>query len=276
MEIVDDYATWLRSWGASEETVRARCTVARGRLREWGGPHGFTPENVQAWLARPDLARWSRATYHAHLTDLCAWLTAAGHLAANPMESVRKPGRPKSLPRPLTEVEVARVLSAATGRQRTWILLGIHAGLRAHEIAKLRGEDVSPDGIYVEGKGGVRESLPIHADVRREARGYPQRGWWFPSARVPGRPVSAATVTNYTSRFFRELGIDGSIHRCRHVFGTRLLRGGANIRTVQKLMRHANLATTATYTAVDEDEMRAAIHLLPSASQDDDLLGDVG
>ncbi len=61
------------------------------------------------------------------------------------------------------------------------------------------------------------------------------------------------------SQVFDALGIEGSIHRCRHVFGTRLLRQGVHIRTVQKLMRHASLSTTANYTAVDEDELRAAI-----------------
>ena len=63
-------------------------------------------------------------------------------------------------------------------------------------------------------------------------------------------------------KLFTALGISGSIHRVRHVYGTRLLRAGVNIRVVQKLMRHSSLATTATYTAVDESEMRSAIETL--------------
>jgi integrase len=253
------YTAWLRSWGASEETVKARESVARGRLREWGRD-GFTVENAQTWLGRPNLARWSRATYHAHLSDFCAWLVATGRIEFNPMEEMRKPGRPQSLPRPLSEPEVARVLAAAHGRQRDWIMLALLSGLRAHEIAKLRGEDVTVDGIYVEGKGGTRASIPTHPDLWEIAQRYPRSGWWFPSAKVPGEHIAASTVSNYTGRFFRSLGISGSIHRCRHVYGTRLLRAkDTNIRTVQKLMRHANLDTTAAYTAVDEDELRSAI-----------------
>lgn len=263
--IVTDYEAWLRSWGASESTVRTRCKIARGRLAEWGGPAGFTVENVQAWLGRPDLAKWTRSTYNTHLRELCKWLVAAGHLAADPMEDVRRPGRPSSLPRPLSEAEVARVLKVARGRQRTWIILGLHAGLRAHEIARIRGEHVTAEGIYVQGKGGKREHLPIHPDIWAEAQRYPHHGWWFESARVPGSPILPDTVTNYTSKLFLELGIAGSIHRCRHTYGTRLLRAGVNIRKVQKLMRHSSLETTATYTAVDEDELRAAVALLPSA-----------
>lgn len=261
---LDEYETWLRSWGASDDTVRGRVSVARGRIDAWG-LDGFTPDNIQRWLARPNLARWSRSTYHGHLTDFCSWLVATGRLEADPMEGVRKPRRPKSLPRPLSEAEVAKVLLAAAGRQRDWILLALLAGLRAHEIAKIRGEDVTVEHIYVDGKGGVRAELPTHPDLWATAQTYPRSGWWFPSAKVPGEPIAGATVSNYTGQFFRSLGISGSIHRCRHVYGTRLLRSGVNIRTVQKLMRHASLETTATYTAVDEDELRNAIGRLTAS-----------
>lgn len=262
-EVVEDYVRWMRSWGASEDTIRARRTVARGRLREWGGLAGFTPDNVERWLGR-EMSAWSRSTYHAHLSDFCAWLAASGRIEADPMPSIRKPPRPHSLPRPLSDAEVERALSAATGRQLTWLLLGLNAGLRAHEIAKLRGEDVSARGIYVEGKGGKRAHLPMHPDIWTDAQGYPERGWWFPSARVPGRSITANTVTNYTSRFFGSLGIAGSIHRTRHTYGTTLLRNGVHIRDVQRLMRHSDLSTTAAYTAVDEDQLQAAVNRLPS------------
>lgn len=259
-QIEADYAAWMRSWGASPQTIRARRVVAAGRLREWG-LDGFTPENARAWLGRDGLSRWTRATYHAHLSDFCAWLAACELIADNPMEDMRKPGRPHSLPRPLTEADVDRVLEAAKGRTRDWIMLALYAGLRAHEVAKIRGEDVTPDSIYVEGKGGVRASLPTHPELWSMALRYPQRGWWFPSVQTGGH-ISAATVSNYVGELFRSLGISGSIHRCRHVYGTRLLRAGVNVRQVQKLMRHASLDTTAVYTAVDEDELRAAINLL--------------
>jgi site-specific recombinase XerD len=58
------------------------------------------------------------------------------------------------------------------------------------------------------------------------------------------------------------LGIEGSTHRCRHVYATRLLRSGANVTGVQRLMRHGSLETTAAYTAVDEGELRGAVKLL--------------
>jgi integrase/recombinase XerD len=264
-DVLDEYARWMRSWGASESTVRQRLICVSARLKEWG-VDGFTEHNIEGFLGRPELAQWSRATYHAHLKSFCDWLEATGRVTGNPMASMRKGKRPPPSPRPLSEAEVNLVLERASGRERDWFLLALHAGLRAHEIAKIRGQDVSPDGIYVEGKGGSRYTLPTHDDLWAMAQRYPRAGYWFPSRKGTSGHVTAATVTNRVSELFKTLGIGGSVHRARHTYGTRLLRAGVNIRKVQKLMRHMNLETTATYTAVDEDELRAAINLLPSAS----------
>lgn len=258
--VIAAYERWLRSW-ASPPTTRARVLIARSRLKAWGSVENITPDRIQEWLGGPELkSGWSRSTYHAHMTDFCKWLVATHRLADNPMTYVRKGKRPRSQPRPLSEADVARVLAVAEGRQRDWLLLALLAGLRAHEIAKIRGEDVTSDGIYVEGKGGTKATIPLHPDLAKVAARYPHTGYWFLNRN--GNHITSATVTNYTSILFRSLGITGSIHRCRHVYGTRLLRSGTNIRTVQKLMRHSNLDTTAAYTAVDEDELRAAINLL--------------
>jgi integrase/recombinase XerD len=226
---------------------------------EWGAD--FTVENIQAFLGRPELGPWSRATYYAHLKDFCAWLASNHYLPEDPMPQIRPPGRPKSEPRPLSETEVALVLEAADGRLRDWLLLALLAGLRVHEIAKLRGEDITDNGLYVMGKGAKGVTLPVHEDLRALAERYPRRGYWFPSPQ--GGHLGAETISGAVSRFFDELGIEGSIHRARHTYATRLLRAGNNLRVVQKLMRHANLQTTAGYTAVDEDELAAAIASLP-------------
>ena len=233
--------------------------VATVLLREFGAD-GLTADNLQTWLGRPDLSRWSRATYFSNLKDFCTWLHASGRISSNPADELKSPTRPKSLPRPLSEAEAELVLANVTGRTRDWILLAMLAGLRAHEIAKIRGEDVTAEGIYVEGKGGTRASIPTHPELWLMAQRYPRKGYWFPG-RFEGA-INRTTISTQVGNEFRELGISGSIHRCRHVYGTRLLRAGVNIRTVQQLMRHASLQTTANYTAVSEDEMRAAIHTL--------------
>lgn len=263
--VADEYERFLHLCRHAEPTVKVRVNLARSRLAEWGLT-GFTSDGIFEWLGRPGLSDWTRATYYANLKDLCSFLVAAGHLDASPMEDglLHKPKRPRSLPRPLTAEQLGRVLAAAEGRVRDWVVLALLAGLRVHEIAKLRGEDVSPDGIFVKGKGGVEAVLPCHSDLWAMAQRYPRRGWWFPSP--AGGHLEPDTITAHVSLLFRQLGIAGSIHRLRHTYATGLLRSGVNVRVVQQLMRHGSLETTALYTAVDEEEKRAAIDLLPTTA----------
>jgi site-specific recombinase XerD len=257
-ELLEDYGRWMRSWGAAESTVRQRCAFAGGRLEEWAAP---TVEKIQAFLGRPEISKWSRATYYAHLKSFCEWLEAVGYLSSNPMDEIRRPPCPTSVPHPLSEHEVTQVLAVAEGRTRDWIEIALMAGLRVHEIAKIRGEDVDEDGLRVQGKGGKTATLPVHPDLWQIAQRYPRTGYWFPSPQ--GGHLAADTITCRVSNLFTSLGIHGSIHRARHTYATRLLRAGVNIRVVQKLMRHSSIQTTAGYTAVDEAELSDAIRLLP-------------
>lgn len=260
--VVEEYAQWMHSWAASEKTIHARVTLAKARIAAWG-LDGFTPAHVQEFLgSNPAWSKWTRSTYHAHLKSFCEFLVAGGYLEESPMDDVRKARRPASAPRPLPEEDLARVIDAADGRTLDWILLALDEGLRAHEIAKLRGEHVSMTGLYVLGKGGKEATLPTHPDVWAMSSRYPRQGYWFPSPY--GGHIKADTVSGIVSELFTSLGIEGSIHRVRHNYGTRLLRSGVNIRIVQKLMRHSSLETTALYTAVDEDELANAIRQLPS------------
>jgi integrase/recombinase XerD len=268
-QVISGYETWLRSW-ASERTTKARVQLATACLREWGLA-GMTSENITEMLGRPTTkgtpkSRWSKATYHSHLKDFCGWLVASGHLDEDPMESVRAVKRPKSRPHPLSEVEVERLLSVVRGETRDWIVLALSTGLRVSEIAKLRGSDVTPRGIFVNGKGDLDAVIPCHPDVAEMAERYDTQGYWWPGS--DDGHIPSQRITARVGEVFRAVGIEsGSIHRCRHTYATRLLRNGVNIRKVQKLVRHTNLETTAGYTAIDEDELAAAINTLPRAPE---------
>lgn len=263
--VVGEYEQWLRSW-ASERTTSARAIVAAAFLSDYG-LDGVTAPNIQEFIGRPNKltgkpkSKWSKATYHGHFKDFCKWLVATDRLTVNPMEEVHSIKRPKKKPRPLTDSQVDALLSVIQGPVRDQILLALRAGLRVSEIAKIRGEDVSVEGIYVDGKGDVGDILPIHPDLWDMAQRYPKVGYWFPG-NVDGH-VDSQRISQTVGRIFHGMGIEGSIHRCRHYYCTDLLRRGVHVRRVQRLMRHANLETTAGYAAVDEDELRDAINLLP-------------
>lgn len=260
-DALSDFSQWLAAQGAGERTIRDRLTV----IRAFGQFRGFDPRlaeacDVMAYLARPDLAAWSRLTYWNHLQAWCRWMQTRGR-TDSPLDGLRSPKTPAGMPRPLTRDQVEMLLAAADPRMRTWLLLGLHAGLRAFEIAKIRGADFDGVNLYVIGKAGKKELLPADSVLLEEAARY-GHGFWFPSYGPSGH-LRSETVSHTSSIFFSTLGIEGAIHRCRHTYGTELLRAGANIRVVQSLMRHSSLNTTARYTAVDETERHHAIGLLP-------------
>lgn len=259
-ELLEGFRTWLRSWGAAETTIERRLLVVGKVLTGHPDPAGITADDIVRFLATPGYSAWTRTTYFGHLSSFFKWAAETGAVPANPMLGVRRPSTPRNRPRPLTGAEERLTVGLAEGRLLTWLRLGLLQGLRAHETAKLRGEHVTREHLYVRGKGGRDHVLPTHPLVWELAAVHPARGWWFPSD--TGGHVLGSTVTQRTTRHFRRLGVEGSYHRCRHTYGTNLLRAGVNLRVVQELMRHSSLATTAAYLGVEDDERQAAIRLL--------------
>ena len=139
------------------------------------------------------------------------------------------------------------------------ILLAAYQGLRVHEIAKFRGEDIRGGELHVIGKGQVAATVPLHPLVAAEAAKYPQ-GWWFPSSRTASGHVHAKSVSTVMGQALERAGVQATPHQLRHYFGTEVFRSsGGNLRVAQELLRHASPATTALYTKVDDAERRAAV-----------------
>lgn len=243
----------------SARTIEQRSAFAEARIRQWG-TWDVSPDLIRTFLAA--YAGHTVRTYFDHFRALYAWLLTTERLAANPLDEVKRPPTPKPRPRPLSREDARRALMLASEDLRAYLMLGRFAGLRAHEIAKFSGEDIDADALYVFGKGGQAAIVPTHPALWELAQTYPRRGYWFPSERANDGHVTAHSVTMRVSRHFKRLGIDGSSHRNRHLYGTELLRSGANLRVVQELMRHADLATTVRYLGVDQEEKVAAIRRL--------------
>lgn len=258
---VEGFVESMRGWGASESTVRMRRGFAKRATRLWPEPRNVTTDDLAALLADPAYSPWTRKTYFVTIRALFGWLCETGRIDSDPAAALRAPKTPTKRPRPLTDTDVDRLLDGAEGDMLAWLRLGLYAGLRVHEVAKMRGEDVGPNSIWVVGKGGKTAELPLHPLIAETAARMPQTGFWFPGT-VDGH-VSPNTVTNRVTQYFRSVGVaEGSMHRCRHTFGTSLLRSGANLRVVQALMRHESLSTTEGYLGIDDSERTSAIRLL--------------
>ncbi|MGN6245092.1 MAG: tyrosine-type recombinase/integrase [Motilibacteraceae bacterium] len=164
--------------------------------------------------------------------------------------------------------DVDRLLAACSdsraAQTRAYVVLACYAGLRVHEVAKVRGEDVMGDVLRVQGKGGSDATVPMHPAIAALARSMPETGWWFPSPSRSG-PVSRVSVGQAIARAMKRAGVSGTPHACRHFYGTQVLSAsGGNLRVAQRAMRHADVRSTAIYTQVVDDDLRRAVAGIPA------------
>lgn len=264
------WAIAMRAEGTSENTIELRVGAVRLAVRHAGvGATELTADHLRAWLAAHTNAN-TRATYHAAVARFHTWLVAELLRPDNPLDRVRKSRVPRGVPRPCTTRALQAMLAAATGRDRDMLILGAYQGLRAEEVAAVRGEDIDAATLTIRvcGKGGVTATLPLHPMVATMAARKPTSGWWFPSSRRPGHPLQSDVVTAAARRACLAAGLPAhGAHPLRHWYATWLVRGGADLRTVQTLMRHSSLATTARYVEVADDARRAAVLRLPDLEE---------
>ena len=225
-----------------------------------------TYQDITLWLVSLPSAI-TRHTYYVHLRAFYHWLVITDQRADNPMIRVSPPKRPKYKPRPITDVQLQAALSSPLrATTRTRIMLAAFAGLRVHEIAKIRGQDLdhATGLLEVVGKNHKTSVVPVHPIIMREAKNYPLRGYWFRSPKNPKTHVERRAVGSSISNAFARVGVKMTSHQLRHYFATALLEAGADARVVQTLMRHENLSTTALYMNVSVRLQREALDLLPT------------
>jgi integrase len=256
----------LLGGGRSDRTVTAGVQTLQHLERFTGKTvETMTALDVSRFLGRPNLKAWSRSAYFSSISCFYRWWADNG--GVNITARLPRPKMPKSTPRPISD-EQLRVLLATNMRRktRTMILLAALAGLRVHEIAKVRGEDVDIEArtLRVTGKGNVTTTLPLHPLLVEAARTMPRRGWWFMgNATRPGLPIARRSVSEVIGMVMERAGIPGgTAHRLRHWYGSKLVADGADLRTAQTLLRHANLNTTAIYVQVSDPKRVEAIDRL--------------
>ena len=195
---IEAYELWMRGRGLAVRTIgETMCTLRRVQ-RESGYPIEATPAlALSRFLASEQLGARARYTYHGHLRGFYRWL-ADNSMGADAMATLPRPRMPRCTPRPITTAQLQTLLALPLRRRtRAMVLLASLAGLRAHEIAKVRGQDVDANNrtLYVIGKGGkrlrspcTRSSLNSHARCRHAAGGSP-----------PTRPAQVNTSPRATS-----------------------------------------------------------------------------
>jgi integrase/recombinase XerD len=264
---------------------RAPRTVAayRGDLDDLAAfvgrsPAGATTDDLERWLAdlrARGLAASSVARRISAARALYRHLVLLGVRDDNPAAPLAGPVRRRRLPRTLSPGEMARLIDAANGttprafRDRALVELLYGAGLRVSEAVGLdrAGVDLEHRLVRALGKGSKERVVPLGRPAAEAVRRYLARGRPHLDRRhrpelflnAQGGPLTRAGAFLILRRLARTAGLDPERvhpHLLRHSFATHLLEGGADLRSVQEMLGHADLSTTELYTHVSDRRRR--------------------
>jgi integrase len=272
-DLIASYEAHMKAAGYARNTVVDRVELLR-RV-DSALPLGLaeaTTEELAAWLARDGWSRQTRATYYGHVRGFYAYHCDPNRRIAldwDPSAGLIRPRAPRGVPRPVTDDELEQALAQLDTPWSTYVRLAAYAGLRSFEIAQIKRREVNQHTITVAaGKGGRSRVIPTHPVIWQAIRHLGAGLIAEPSS--TGR-LCADLISGETARLSRVIGLIGfTLHRCRHWYGTMLLRpkdeggAGANLRAVQELLGHASPLTTAIYTLVTDEQRRNAVAALPA------------
>lgn len=263
-----------RTVDAYRRDLAAFAATIDGRIAE------TTTDEIEAWLAAMRADGRAPATIARRLAAVRAYLrhlTLMGTRSDNPAASIAGPRRARTVPRTLSPAEAEHLVETAGGtspramRDRALVELLYGAGLRVSEAIGLAKASVDLDQriVRVVGKGGKERLVPLGrpaADAVRRymALGRPhldrrRRPDLFLNAR--GGALTRAGAFLILRRLADRAGLEpGRVHPhlLRHSFATHLLEGGADLRSVQEMLGHADVGTTERYTHVSDRHRREA------------------
>lgn len=256
---------------------------ARGEVR--GGLAIASAETIEAYVAGLGTRGLSPATARRRISALrqfYRFLLGENVRADDPTSRLDSPKRARSLPKTLSIEQIERLITAAeTPRNRALIELLYGAGLRVSELVSLPLRAAPKAGqahMVIEGKGGKERlvalgrpalaALDEHLATREaalpkvEAQRERAARWLFPSTSAADGKLTRRRVAQILEAAAAKAGMDPtgvSPHVLRHAFATHLVEGGADLRTVQTLLGHADIATTQIYTHVAEGRLKTLV-----------------
>ena len=220
----------------------------------------------------PRSARRAMAAMHGFYRDL----VEAGELRSDPVENLEAPRLFRRLPKVLSEEEVERLLTApdfatpAGLRDKAMLELLYATGLRVSELVGLRLPQIDLKGgfLLAFGKGSKERVVPVGEEAERSLARYlaelrPQLAKGRHDAvfvNLRGAPMTRQGFWKILKALGLRAGIDRPIspHMLRHSFATHLLEHGADLRAVQAMLGHSDIATTEIYTHIHQERLRGA------------------
>lgn len=272
--------------GHSLNTVRGYAVDLRAYL-DWAQRAGEDPlrlshKHFRRFVAELDRAGYSKKTMNRRLSAVrtfFAFLNEQGLLDADPACAAIAPKTSRSLPRKVSVADIDRLLSLCEHpkdvvdyRDSAFLELLYATGARIGELAKLSVSDVdfALGQVRLMGKGSKERIVPVHDGALKAINAYLQNARpaligarsgnaLFVSTR--GNAMSADSLRRVFKQRAAQAGLDPSMHPhdMRHSFATDLLDGGADLRSVQEMLGHANLSTTQIYTHLSMERMRSTM-----------------
>ncbi len=258
---------------------RDLCRFISGLGESAGDLAKLTTTDVERFLRRchdEGLSASSTGRALAAVRTFCRYLVVNRTLARDVSAVVVPPKKWSRLPAVLGDEHVRRILSAPSDEQdahalrdRAILTLLYATGMRASELAGLNVRDVNFNlGIVrVMGKGGKERIVPAAEAALDAVRQYIQTDRASATADATGRlllsrtgkPLAREDVYRTVRKYVRRAAVRGKVtpHTLRHAFATHLLAHGANLRSVQEMLGHADISTTQIYTHVDAERLKS-------------------
>jgi integrase len=256
----------LRLRNYSPRTIETYVYAVARFAKHFGrSPAELGPEEIRAYqlhLVDRERASWSRFN-----GAVCALRFLYGVTLGRPgvVSQIPFGKRPRALPSVLSREEVLRVFAAfAEGRDRTLVRTAYACGLRVGEAVRLRVGDIDGGrGLLAvrRGKGGKDRLVPLSplllGELRASWRRQRPADWLFPGRRR-GRPLHAGAWQRLFAARVRPLGLGKPVtmHTLRHSYATHLLEAGADVVSLQRLLGHRHLSTTAGYLHLSAGHLR--------------------
>jgi len=252
------------------------------RFTAWTGDAGeVDSERLRAYvdsLYAAGLAGRSIARHITTLRNFFAFLVQEGSLETDPTAILALPRQWQTIPKFLNREEIERLIAAPAAdtaqglRDRAMIELLYATGLRVSELCRIHTTDIEPGlgVVRVTGKGNKQRIVPVGGAALqavdlylREGRGILSKGRTSPYLFVTRRGgcLNRKSFWKLLGAYGRKAGIARELtpHVLRHSFATHLLEGGADLRSVQTMLGHADISTTQIYTHVMRSRLRSTI-----------------
>ena len=242
-------------------------------LSEWAGKQGIDDlatlqtEQLRNFVASEHRRGLSPKSLQRRLSacrSFYQWLLKHGRIVANPAAAIRAPKAPRKLPQVLDADEAMRLVEVPTDaplglRDRALLELFYSSGLRLSELCALHWRDLELGNglVTVLGKGNKQRSVPVGSHARAALEHWREETKAANDAPVfPGRhgaPISQRAVQIRIKQLAQRQGMFKHVHphMLRHSFASHMLESSGDLRGVQELLGHADIATTQIYTHLD-------------------------